>query len=112
MSTSRRDFLRTATLSSAALAVAAKLSAQTAPTVAPKALAKAPARPNLLSLGVAQHRGDTMPYAGNTVLQAPNLKRLGEKSFCFARAYCAQPVCTPARGTILTGLYPHNHGSV
>jgi arylsulfatase A-like enzyme len=112
MSTSRRDFLRTATLGSAALAVAAKLTAQSAPNVGPKALAKAPKRPNLLFLWVDQHRGDTMPYAGNTVLQAPNLKRLGEKSFCFTRAYCAQPVCTPSRGSILTGLYPHNHGSV
>ncbi len=112
MPTTRRDFLRTATLGSAALAMAAKLNAESAPTVAPKGLAKAPARPNLLFLWVDQHRGDTMPCAGNTALQAPNLRRLGEQSFCFRNAYCAQPVCTPSRGTILTGLYPHHHGSV
>ncbi|HVT73680.1 MAG TPA: sulfatase-like hydrolase/transferase [Lacunisphaera sp.] len=112
MSTSRREFLRTATLGSAALAMAGRLSAETAPTVAPKGLARAPARPNLLFLWTDQHRGDTMPYAGNTVLQAPNLRRLGEQSFCFRHAYCAQPVCTPSRGSILTGLYPHHHGSV
>lgn len=112
MPTSRREFLRTATLGSAALAMAAKLSAESAPTIAPKGLAKAPARPNLLFLWVDQHRGDTMPCAGNTALQAPNLRRLGEQSFCFRHAYCSQPVCTPSRGTIMTGLYPHNHGSV
>jgi arylsulfatase A-like enzyme len=112
MPSSRRDFLRAATLGSAAVATAAKLSAQSAPTVAPKGLAKAPARPNLLFLWTDQHRGDSLPCAGNQVVKAPNLGRLGEQSFCFRHAYCAQPVCTPSRGSILTGLLPHNHGSV
>jgi choline-sulfatase len=108
----RRNFIRTVTLGSAALALASDLKVQAAPTVAPKGLAHAPKRPNLLFLWADQHRGDTIPYAGNTAVKAPNLGRLGEKSFCFTRAYCAQPVCTPSRGAILTGLYPHHHGSV
>lgn len=112
MSTSRREFLRTATLGSAALALTSKLNAKSAPKVAPKALAKAPARPNLLFLWVDQLRGDTMAYAGNNAVKMPNLRRLGEQSFCFRNAYCAQPVCTPSRGSIMTGLYPHNHGSI
>lgn len=112
MPTSRREFIRTATLGSAAMAMAAKLNAESAPTVAPKGLAKVPARPNLLFLWVDQHRGDTIPYAGNTVVKAPNLGRLGEQSFCFRHAYCTQGVCTPSRASILTGLWPHHHGSV
>src|SRR4051812_20452948 len=112
MPTSRRDFVRTAMLGSAALAITRQLKAESPTPAALKPLAKVPAQPNLLFLWVDQLRGDTMAYAGNNAVQMPNLRRLGEQSFCFRNAYCAQPVCTPSRGTILTGLYPHNHGSV
>ena len=108
----RRSFLRTATLGGAALGLAARLKAQAAPTVAPKGLARAPARPNLLFLWTDQHRGDTVPWAGNTALKAPNFfQPLGERSFLFHRAYVTQPVCTPSRGSIMSGLWPHNHGA-
>ncbi len=113
MSTTRRKFLHAAALGTlAAAAVGRKLAAADAPTVSPKGLAKRPARPNLLFLWTDQHRGDSVPWAGNTTVKAPNLGQLAGQSFCFDRAYCAQPVCTPSRGTIMTGLYPHNHGSV
>ena len=36
-------------------------------------------------------------------------------SFCqegvkFDRAYCVAPICTPARTSMMTGLYPSHHG--
>ena len=68
--------------------------------------------PNLLFIWADQHRGDTMPHAGNTVIKAPHLDALARESFVFRNAYCCQPVCTPSRGTIMTGLYPHNHRAV
>jgi arylsulfatase A-like enzyme len=115
MSVTRRKFLRTAALGSATLSLAANtaLRAQQAPTVAPKGLAKPPRRPNLLFLWTDQHRGDTVPWAGNPVVQAPHFfQPLGERSFIFERTYVTQPVCTPSRGSIMTGLWPHNHGSI
>ena len=30
----------------------------------------------------------------------------------FANAYCSQPVCTPSRSTVMTGLYPHTTGCI
>jgi arylsulfatase A-like enzyme len=113
MSQSRRKFLRTASLSSVAVALASSMKAQPIPTVAPKGLAKAPRRPNILFLWTDQHRGDTVPWAGNTAVKAPNFfQPFGEKSFVFQRAYVTQPVCTPSRGSLLTGFWPHNHGSI
>jgi arylsulfatase A-like enzyme len=109
----RRSFLRTATLGGAALCLAEHLRSQTAPAASPQALARPPRRPNLLFLWTDQHRGDTVPWAGNTALKAPAFfTPLGERSFLFHRAYVTQPVCTPSRGSLMTGLWPHTHGSI
>jgi N-acetylglucosamine-6-sulfatase len=41
----------------------------------------------------------------------PNVQRLLiDRGTTFANAYSPFPVCCPARATILTGQYPHNHG--
>lgn len=40
----------------------------------------------------------------------PNLNRLAAESMVFDQAYVTQPVCTPARSSILTGLFPHTTG--
>ena len=106
----RREFLQKATLGSATLAAVTRLSAQSSEASRPS-VSERPRRPNLLFLWTDQHRGDAVPWAGDRVLQAPNLQALGERSFCFQRTYCTQPVCTPSRGSIMTGLLPHNHGS-
>ena len=67
-------------------------------------------QPNLLLLWTDQQRADTLACHGNTTIDAPNLNELTERSLVFEQAYCSQPVCTPSRGTILTGLWPHAHG--
>ena len=51
-----------------------------------------------------------MACYGNEWIKTPNLNSLSEQSFIMERAYVGQPVCTPARGTITTGLHPHNAG--
>lgn len=41
-----------------------------------------------------------------------NLNRLKADSLSFSRYYTCSPICSPARGSIMTGLYPHTHGMV
>lgn len=36
--------------------------------------------------------------------------QLVEKGIIFSNSFCASPVCAPARASILTGQYLHNHG--
>jgi arylsulfatase A-like enzyme len=66
--------------------------------------------PNLLFLFTDEQRADTMAAYGNTRIQTPNLNRLASQSVVFERAYVTQPVCTPSRSSLLTGLYPHSNG--
>ena len=69
-------------------------------------------QPNVLFIITDQQRFDTLRCYGNEWIQTPNLDALADKSFVFENAYVAQPVCTPARSTLLTGLYPHATGQV
>ncbi len=69
-------------------------------------------KPNLLFLWTDEQRADTLNVNGNYRFHMPTLNRLASDSVVFHNAYVTQPVCTPSRGCILTGLYPHQHGSV
>ncbi len=68
--------------------------------------------PNLLFLYTDEQRFDTLAAYGNRRIETPNLNRLTEASTVFERAYVTQPVCTPSRSSLLTGLYPHSNGCV
>ena len=50
-----------------------------------------------------------MGYAGNPLIHTPNIDRLAARGVWFENAYCAAPVCSPARASWFTGLYPHAH---
>ena len=65
---------------------------------------------NLLFLWTDQQRFDTMAVYGNNVIKVPNLNKLADESIVFKRAYVSQPVCTPSRSTVMTGLWPHQSG--
>ena len=65
---------------------------------------------NLLFLFTDEQRADTLAAYGNDRIEMPNLNRLASESVVFDRAYVTQPVCTPSRASILTGLYPHTNG--
>jgi arylsulfatase len=66
--------------------------------------------PNLLFIFTDEQRADTLAAYGNTRIQMTNLNRFASQSTVFQRAYVTQPVCTPSRSTLLTGLYPHTSG--
>ena len=68
--------------------------------------------PNLLFIFTDQQRFDTMACYGNHWIQTPNLNALADESYVFENAYVTQPICTPARSSIMTGLYPHSNGCI
>jgi len=64
-------------------------------------------RLNLLFIFTDEQRADTMAAYGNPHIEMPNLNQLASESVVFDQAYVTQPVCTPSRSSIMTGLYPH-----
>lgn len=67
-------------------------------------------KPNLLFIWTDEQRADTMAAYGNHRFHVPNLNKLAAQSVVFDRCYDTQPVCTPARSSVMTGQWPHANG--
>lgn len=66
---------------------------------------------NIIFICTDQHRTDTLSfYKKDTLCKTPNLDQLAAESVVFDNAYTSCPVCTPARGSMQTGLYPSKTG--
>ena len=72
--------------------------------------AAAAARPNIiLCMADDLGWGDT-GYNGHPVIQTPNLDDMARHGLRFNRFYAAAPVCSPTRGSVLTGRHPYRYG--
>lgn len=49
-------------------------------------------------------------FMGNEIVHTPNLDALAARSAVFPNGYVPMSVCRPSLATLLTGLYPHQHG--
>ncbi len=67
-------------------------------------------RPNILLITSDQQHWDTLGVT-NPRISTPALDRLATEGTRYDRAYCPNPVCTPSRASIITGLYPSLHGA-
>ena len=67
-------------------------------------------RPNILLITSDQHHHSCLGVT-NPKLKTPALDRLANEGTRFDRAYTPNPVCTPTRASIITGLYPSVHGA-
>jgi len=69
-----------------------------------------PDRPNIVIIMPDQLRADSMSCAGHPIVQTPNIDRIAAEGMRFANAYTTCPICMPARSSVLSGVYCHNHG--
>ena len=53
--------------------------------------------------------GDT-GYNGHSVLKTPNLDDMAASGIRFDRWYSGAPVCSPTRGSCITGRHPYRYG--
>ena len=66
--------------------------------------------PNILFILSDDQGAWAMGCADNSELDTPNLDRLASTGIRFDNFFCASPVCSPARASILTGQIPSQHG--
>ncbi|MHC4396467.1 MAG: sulfatase-like hydrolase/transferase [Planctomycetota bacterium] len=67
-------------------------------------------RPNIvLCMADDQGWGD-MAYNGHPVLKTPNFDVMAASALRFDRFYAAAPVCSPTRGSVMTGRHPNRFG--
>lgn len=92
----RRDFFRTAAAGTAAL-VSGAIAAPTR-------------RPNIVFVFADEWRAQAFGHAGDPNVKTPHIDRLAAESLRVTHAISGCPVCTPYRGSLLTGRYPLSHG--
>ena len=63
-------------------------------------------RPNIIYIFTDQQSATMMSCAGNKYLETPGMDYLAEKGVRFTRAYATNPVCSPARVSLMTGRFP------
>lgn len=67
-------------------------------------------RPNIIFILTDDQRWDALGYAGNTIIQTPNMDQLAKEGIYFKNAFVTTPICAASRASITTGLYERTHG--
>ena len=68
--------------------------------------------PNVLLIMSDMQRWDALGCYGNVFVQTPNIDALAKSGIRFSNCFTPFPLCTPARATLWTGVYPHAHNVI
>ncbi|SEQ70046.1 sulfatase family protein [Piscibacillus halophilus] len=65
-------------------------------------------KPNIIFI----NSHDTGRYLGTygKSVETPEIDDLASDGIQFNQFFCSQPQCSPSRGSVMTGMYGHNHG--
>jgi N-sulfoglucosamine sulfohydrolase len=66
-------------------------------------------RPNILFIHM-EDMGVQIPAYGDHTVETPNLDKLAAEGVVFERAHVTAATCAASRGTLFSGLYPHQNG--
>ncbi len=67
-------------------------------------------RPNIVFIISDDQAWGDYGFMGHPHIATPHLDRLAAQSLTFERGYTPVPLCRPSLCSIVTGLYPHQHG--
>lgn len=74
-------------------------------------LRKAPGQPNLLVIFTDDQVYQAIGY-GNPEIKTPHLDALARDGIIFEQTYAASPICAASRASMMTGVYPQQHGVI
>ncbi|MEE2706963.1 MAG: sulfatase-like hydrolase/transferase [Planctomycetota bacterium] len=67
-------------------------------------------RPNIILVMADDQGWGDVGYNGHEILRTPHLDAMAAAGLRFERFYAAAPVCSPTRGSCLTGRHPFRYG--
>lgn len=67
-------------------------------------------RPNVILMMADDLGWGDVGFNGGEIIETPELDRMAEGGLVFERFYAAAPVCSPTRGSCLTGRHPYRYG--
>ena len=67
-------------------------------------------KPNIIFILTDDQRWDALGYAGNDIIQTPEMDKLAQEGLYFRNAFVTTPICAASRASILTGMYERTHG--
>ncbi|OQB12684.1 MAG: Arylsulfatase [Firmicutes bacterium ADurb.Bin193] len=67
-------------------------------------------RMNFIFFFPDEMRADSVSCYGNPTVKMPNYDRLAKEGVKFDKCFVQNPVCSPSRCSVMTGLYVHNFG--
>ena len=79
-------------------------------TLAAPKEAAAEANPNIVLVMCDDLGWGDVGFNGNKVIATPNLDAMAEGGMKFNRFYAAAPVCSPNRGSVITGRHTFSYG--
>ncbi len=68
-------------------------------------------KPNFLVVFTDDQTFRAIGY-NNPEIKTPNLDRLAAEGLILNKAYVASPICAASRASIMTGLFPQQHGVI
>lgn len=66
--------------------------------------------PNVILIMSDDQGWGDVGFNGNDVLKTPNLDEMAANGMVMERFHAASPICSPTRGSVLTGRYPSRYG--
>ena len=78
--------------------------------VTPAGAARAADRPNVVMIISDDQAYTDFGFMGHPLVRTPNIDRLAATSARYTGGYVPSSVCRPSLATLMTGLYPHQHG--
>jgi arylsulfatase A-like enzyme len=74
------------------------------------ASAQSSEKPNIIFLLTDDQRADALGYAGNEIIQTPQIDRRAREGIYLKNAYVTTSICAISRASILSGQYARRHG--
>lgn len=74
-----------------------------------KKISKEQSRPNIIFILTDDQRWDAIGYAGNDIIQTPEMDKLAREGVYFREAIVTTPICAASRASIFSGLYERTH---